>query len=142
MHHLHHLIGAAQFEQVLDQGLVLAGQDMRRLAQRIDILGRLGRDAQRRARPGGGATHRGPVQALENGDLDAVRQFAGILELGDGTDVGVPPSNPGDEQDELVALTSRGDGGLCLLALQRDRDDHVRHHHAVVEREQGDEFSF
>ena len=141
-HHLDDLTGAAQLEQVLDEGLVLAGQDMRALGQRVDVVGRLGQHPQRRAGTGGRTTDGGPVQPLENGDLDAVWQFPRILEFGDRANAGVAAFDSGNEQHEAVALARGGDGGLSLVALQRDSHHHVRQHHPVVERQEGDEISF
>jgi len=126
MHHLHHLGSAAQFQQILDQGLVLAGQDVRRLRKRIDILGRLGQHAQGGAGPAGGAADRCPVEALEDCDLHAVGQFPRILELGDGPHAGIAAANAGDEQDEALTFAGGGDSGLCLLALEWDGHHHIR----------------
>ena len=82
------------------------------------------------------------MQPLQDGDLDAVRQLPGILDFGDGSDAGVLAFDPRNEQDQTVALARGGDGGPGLLALDRDGDDHTGQHHRVVERQQGDEFSF
>ena len=131
--HLDDFAGATQLEQVLDQRFVLAGKDVRSLGQRVDVLRRLGQHAQRGSRPRGGAPHRGPIEALQDRDLDAVGQLAGILELGDCPEIGKATFDARHEQDETIALPSGGDGGLRLLTLQRDRDHHVRQDHPVVQ---------
>ena len=90
---------------------------MRRLRQRVDLLRRLGEHPQGRAGARGGAADRGTMQPLQDGDLDAVRQLPGILDLGDRADAGVLAFDPRNEQDQAVALSRGGDGGPRLLAL-------------------------
>ena len=62
---------------------------------------------------------------MQDGDLDAVGQLPGILDLGDGADAGVLAFDPRNEQDQAVALARGGDGGPGLLALDGDGDDHT-----------------
>ena len=115
---------------------------MRGLGQRVDVGGRLRRDAQGRSGTSSRTADRGAILPLQDGHLDAVGQFPRILDFGDGANAGITALDSGNEQNETVALTRGGDGGLRLLALQRDRDHHVRQHDPVVERQEGDEFSF
>src|SRR5207248_7913187 len=111
-HHLNDFAGATQLEQVLDQRLVLASQNVRRLGQRVDVLGRLGQHAQGGSGRGGSTADGGPIQSLQDGDLDAIGQLSGILELGDRAEIGKAPFDAGHEQDETIALPSGGNGGL------------------------------
>jgi hypothetical protein len=115
---------------------------VRRLAQRVDVGGGLRIHAQGRAGAGGRATDRGTVLPLQDGDFDAIGQLARILQLGDRADAGIAALDSWDEQDQIVATPCGGDGGLRLLALQRNGDHHVRQHHPVVEREQRNQISF
>ena len=46
--------------------------------------------------------------------------------------------DPGDQQDEMAALTGGFDGGVLLLG-NADGDGHVREDHHVVEGENGQE---
>ena len=140
--HLYDLPRTTQLEQVLDERLVLAGEHVRGLAQRVDVGGRLRHNAQGRSGAGGGTPDRSAVLPLQDGHFDAIGQFARILDPGDRANAGIAPFDSGNEQDETVALARGGDGSLRLLALQRDRDHHVRQHYPVVERKEGDEFSF
>ena len=131
-HHLDHLLRAAQLEQVLDQSLVLAGQDARLLAVVVHVRRRLRHDAQRRSGPTGRAPQGGAVEALQHRDLD-VPDPAGVLEPGHGAEIGKAPLHTRHQQHQAVAFAGGGDGRPGLLPLDRDRHHHLRQHDAVVE---------
>ena len=51
--------------------------------------------------------------------------------------VAKPPSTRGTSTMPAAGLLGRGAGPLRLVGLERDRDDHLREHDALRERQQG-----
>jgi hypothetical protein len=77
------------------------------------------------------------VEAAHHDGLEAVRQLAGVLDLGDGAHTGVAVVEARDQQDPAVRGCGGGDGGLGLVTLQGHGHDHAGEHDAGGQREQG-----
>ena len=79
----------------------------------------------------------GAADAADHEREGAVGQLAGVLDLGDRADRRVTAVDPGHEHEPAPGLLGGGAGPLGLVGLERDRDDHLREHDALRERQQG-----
>jgi hypothetical protein len=66
------------------------------------------------------------VKALQDGDLDPVRQLSRVLQPGDGADGGIATLYARNQQNQPVAIAGGGDRGLSLVALDWDGHHHRR----------------
>jgi len=80
------------------------------------------------------------VQPLENRDLSAGGQLAGLHDLGDRPDRREAAVHVGDEQDQAVALLCGRQGSALRVALDRQGGGHPRKDYHVVQLEDGKEF--
>ena len=66
------------------------------------------------------------MPALDDDDLLAAGQVAGVLELADGADRRVAPADLRQQHDLPAVKVGGGDRGLCLGRVELDGDVHVR----------------
>ena len=83
----------------------------------------------------------GPAGGAHDQGGGAAGQHAGGLDGGDGADPGEPLADPRHEE-QLAALLGGGRGGLGLVGLGADGDDHAGQHHAVGKGEGGEGVGF
>jgi hypothetical protein len=132
---------AAQVEQVLEHGAVLAGELVRRGGQLVElgIWRRLDGHPQRAVAFDGGAGEQAAVLTAEDRCLASVWQAAGFLDVGDGADGGQVSVDARDDDHQAVGLTGGKDGGASALGFDGDRHGHVRQDDAVIQRQHGED---
>jgi hypothetical protein len=116
---------AAQLEQLLDDGAVLALEVARAAVDRLRVRAVLDLDVE--APVGGGLRGAGDaaVQAVQHHGARATGQAHVLDDVGDGADARERMLVTGDEQDALL-----------LADVDRQRERHVREHDGVLERDQ------
>ncbi len=116
---------AAQLEDLLDHGAVLALEVGGQLLRRRDVGVLVDLDPQHAVLIAVGDAGDGTVQGVEGHHLGAADGVA-LGHLGDDADPGVADPAPRDQEHPAIVA---GDGG--------DGDRHAGKHHGIVERDQG-----
>ena len=100
------------------------------------VLDGLDLDVQRTFVADGTAAHVGAAHATDHERERPVGQLARVLDLGDGSDLREHFADLGHQHEAAPGLLGCGTGALRLIGLERDRDDHLREHDTLGERQQ------
>ncbi len=118
-----------------DDGAELGGE-LGSPGRRDLVLDRVGLDPQHVTGAGPAGTDAGTADARdENGGHIVALD---LLDLGDGAHGCEVALDPGDEEETPARRLRGGDGATRLGAFDGNRDDHVREHDPVAQRENGE----
>ena len=134
--HADHAAQAALLEELLHERPVLL-RELAGARAGSALVERLDRNVQRATRSGAPHTHASPGEPADHERLEPVSELAGVLDPRNGADPRVAAVGTGNQHQTPVAVAGGLGRSPGLVGLERDRDDHLREHGAVGEREDG-----